>query len=310
MSFWTDKKLLITGSEGLMGKPMSRMAAQKGAAIIPYDKALGADVLSVPQIYADFEHLSPDIVIHLAAVSGVNVSRETPQESFALNVMGTVNVLEASRRADVSAVVVAASNHIYGQQSKRPTREDAQFNQLDPYSASKTCADYVTRSYAHTYNLPTAVIRNTNCYGPNDPHGDHIIPGTIRTILSGNPPVIRGKGETKKAYLYVDDVAEAYLMVAEWLAKGGKKGEAFNVSTTNLSVITLVNQIMALMEDEIAVISPAQSPIIEGRPDDQADEDLDWTKIMEEVGWTPKHTLAQGLAKTIDGFRARRKVAT
>ena len=128
--------------------------------------------------------------------------------------------------------------------------------------------------------------------------------------MNGSQPIIRGKGETKKAYLYVDDVAEAYLMVAEWLAKGGKKGEAFNVSTTNLSVITLVNQIMALMEDEIAVISPAQSSIIEGRPDDQADEDLDWTKIMEEVGWTPKHTLAQGLAKTIDGFRARREVAT
>ena len=299
MGFWTDKEVMITGGFGLIGRPMFRKLLDLGASLHVFD--LPYDVKNYEMVLQRLQSTEADICIHLAAVSHVEDSREKPLEAFETNVAGTWNVLQACLETEVKSVVIAASNHVYGEQEKYPVPESAQMNQLDTYSVTKICADYLARCYAHNYGLPVASIRNTNCYGPEDLHISHIVPGTIRAVLGGEVPVINGDGRTSKSYLYVDDVVDAYLMVSEALYVGAvDPGEVFNVSCPPISVADLVEKILQLMD-----ASP--NYLIKGQPNDQSNERLDSTKI-EQLGWSPRYSLDEGLAKTIEGFMATAEV--
>jgi len=303
MTFWQGKKVVVTGGSGLMGTPMRAKLEELGADVVnanlpKWDVTNPASMLAV---VAD-----RDICIHLAAVSHVEDSRSNPLTAWQTNVQGTWNVLDACRTYKLGAVVVAASNHVYGAQPTYPVPETAQLNQLDTYSATKICVDYITRSYAHNYGLPAAVIRNTNCFGPDDPHSSHIVPGTILSLLEGKTPVIRSTGATKKGYLYVDDVVDAYLLVAQRMYRTGDslipQHGVFNVGAPAISSLKLVQKIMDLMLDRL------EDPIVLGQANDQHDEQMDSSRI-KALGWEPKYTLEQGLEKTITWFREHQRVA-
>tara|TARA_Y100000310_G_scaffold297734_1_gene331013 strand:+ start:224 stop:1147 length:924 start_codon:yes stop_codon:yes gene_type:complete len=253
-----------------------------------------------------------DVCIHLAAISGVEQSRARPYETYDVNVMGTVHVLEVAKALVPDAVVVvASSNHIYGRQTTYPVLESAPLNQRDTYSVSKIAADYIARSYAHNYGLSTVVVRNTNCFGPHDPHHDHLVPGTILSLLKGESPVIRGTGKTKKSYLYVDDVAEAYMAVAQWCAETRHKGEAFNVADEPISVLAMVRAITDIIHPAVLTKGAGfpmfrgsvEGTIILGEPNDQNDEMLDSGLIKRLVGWEPRTSLREGLSRTVEAFQ-------
>jgi CDP-glucose 4,6-dehydratase len=299
--FWQNKKVVVTGSEGLMGKPLCEKLLAAGAQVFRFDLEKGHDIRKL----TDIRHALPgqDICIHLAALSGVEQSRKKGHLAWEVNIEGTWNVLQAALEWGIKSTVIASSNHVYGHQVEFPVPESAQMNQLDTYSVTKICADYIARAYAHNYGLPVAVIRNTNCFGPNDPHDDHIIPGTIKTILAGGIPTIRSNGHTKKGYLYVEDVVDAYMLVAEELHKGRiQSGEAFNVGTQPISVQRLVDLIWNLMDGG----SVAQTKVL-NQANDQSDEYLDTQKIRA-LGWVQAHRLEEGLSKTIEWFQERAKV--
>jgi CDP-glucose 4,6-dehydratase len=290
--FWQDKKVLVTGSEGLIGLPMCDALEAEGADVGRFDLVLGNDVLNMRSM------VNVDVCIHLAADSNVESSRENPLTAFDVNIRGTWLVLEAAREYNVP-VVIASSNHVYGQQKDYPVPESAQMNQLDTYSVTKVCADYIARAYAHNYGLPVAIMRNTNCYGPRDPHSNHIVPGTIQSILDGNAPVVHSNGQTAKSYLHVGDVVTAYLLVAEKLHKGEiETGEAFNVSGNAITALGIVGVIKDLMHD-------TSETVILREPNDQSNEELDSSKIRA-LGWEPKYTLDRGLIETIQWFRNQR----
>jgi CDP-glucose 4,6-dehydratase len=239
------------------------------------------------------------VIIHLAAYSGVEHARKLGYEAWRVNAFGTLNVLEACRLSKgIESVLVSTTNHLYGNAPALPTAEDAPLLQLDTYSASKLAADVMTRSYAHNYGLPATVIRNTNCYGPNDPHSDHIVPGTIMSVMGNECPVIRGTGDTSKSYLYVDDVSEAYMAITQWVMESQRGGEAFNVSTAPVTVRKLVDSILRVMGSGL-------EPLILGNVTDGADEQLDCTKISQLTSWKPRHTLEEGLMRTVQGFAER-----
>lgn len=318
-NFWEGKRVLVTGSEGLIGKPMVRKLYEEGAEVTRFDAEFGLDICDYGEMLWRIEDPLPDICIHLAAISGVEDSRTAGARAYEVNVMGTVNVLEACREAGVKAVVTASSNHVYG--GPHPVTypdgrvdEHAQFKQMDTYSVTKICADYITRSYFHNYGLPTVAVRNTNCYGPEDPHMDHLIPGTIQSILEGKRPVIKSDGLTKKSYLYVDDVVDAYLLVAETLYKHPRpewdpsclSGCGVNVADIPISTLCIVDTIGHLMVPGIGAPGPHLNwtPEILGEPNDQHDECLNST-LIRRMGWTPKYNLHQGLEKTIAGFKER-----
>jgi CDP-glucose 4,6-dehydratase len=300
LTFWVGKRVWVSGSEGLIGKPLADALVRAGATpIYRFDFVLdnSHDVTNGIRVRNSIETCAPDIVFHLAANSGVESSRSKGRDAWAVNVMGTVNVLEACRDTNVQAVVVASSNHVYGKQDTVPSMENAPLRQLDTYSATKIAADYATRSYWHNYKVPTVAVRNTNCTGPDDPHLEHIIPATILALLRGEAPVIKSTGTTRKSYLHVDDVVSAYLVIAEAVATGKfAPGEAINVSDKPVAVLDIVNTIRALMG------GPA--PVVLGQTNDQNHEWLDTLRI-ELLGWKPKYTLDEALADTIRGFRER-----
>ncbi len=289
-------KILITGSEGLIGRPLSKLLTERGDEVIPFDIVGRRDIMERKAVSKYIRRA--DAVIHLAAQSGVEQARDAGYHAWQLNVVGTLNVLDACRLHD-KPVVMASSNHIYGH-GDEPTKENAPQFQLDTYSATKHAADVMARSYAHNYGLRCAVVRNTNCFGPDDPHDDHIVPGSILSLLRGEPATIRSNGKQDKAYLYVDDVAEAYTAVLDWLiSEKGIPGTAFNVSADEwISVLNLVQSIYK-------AVGVDGSPIVEGAPNDQADEWLDDSLMRSLTGWKPRHTLEEALAKTVAGFRDR-----
>ena len=319
MTFWSNRRVLVTGCSGLIGGYMAKTLLALKADVVGFDVT---PVGTLPEhgIFAQFPitvgdmllHTSElekrlrtaEVVIHLAANSGVEASKRSGAGAFRANIVGTLNILELASKTGVPSVVVASSNHVYGAQEVRPTPETAQLNQLDTYSASKICADYLARAYAYNYGTPTAIVRNTNCYGPIDPHHDHIIPATIISLLNGESPVIKGTGETVKSYIHVQDTVNAYLAVAEWVYITGRAGEAFNVADpeSKRSVAHLVQDIARAAHESDTDVD------ILGGENDQNDEDLAIEKIRNEIGWVPSYTLTRGLRETADYLASKRKV--
>ena len=303
-------KILITGCSGLIGSALCERLLKTDHEIIGYDldpefmltsrgidkefKVIIGDIRDTDKLEKALT--SVDACYNLAAVSGVTASRQNPLRALEINVQGTWSVLEACRLSETERVVTASSNHIYGRQTRYPVNENAPLNQLDTYSATKIAADYVARMYAHNYGTPVVIMRNTNCFGPHDPHNDHIIPGTIKSIMKGEVPVIRGRGTTKKSYLYIDDVVDAYFDILEHVPN--QIGEPFNVAGENRPVIDVVETIAKVMGYPV-------TPKILGESDDQNDEDLDSRKFRRLTGWFPKHTFAKGIKKTVEWMTGR-----
>ncbi len=157
-------------------------------------------------------------VFHLAAQTIVGIANENPISTFESNIQGTWNLLEACRRSPkVSAIVVASSDKAYGEQQSLPYTEECPLQGRHPYDVSKSCADLIAQAYAVTYGLPVAVSRCGNFYGGGDLNWNRIVPGTIRSVLRGHRPVIRSDGHFVRDYLYVEDGAAAYMLLAEHL---------------------------------------------------------------------------------------------
>lgn len=301
-------KWFITGGSGQIGGWIIRSLLEAGEVVCNYDlegtgtlrwHGILADglwtrgsILDAESLEGAMRRFAPDVVIHLAAQSGVEAARREPHKSMMLNVAGTLNVLEACRRLDVPRVLVASSNHVYGAQEGL-TGEEAPMRQRDLYSASKICADVMAQAYRHNYGLNVTAVRNTNVYGPCSPHGDHLIEGTILSALKGERPILRSNGSVRKAYLYAADCADAYITLGrchdtDW--------DAVNVSTNpSVSALEVVTTILRLMG------SPME-PIVLGQPNDQHHEELD-SRRMASLGWEPHWSLERGLTETISWFR-------
>jgi len=292
------KKLFVTGAEGLIGRSLTVEFMSRGDRVYGYDLMQGYDVLNGTQVQDAMRACSPDLVIHLAAQSGVEAARTNVIASWHLNVDGTLNVLEAARHQGIP-VVLASSNHVYGHQdSDVITDESAPLNQLDTYSATKIAADVMGRSYWHNYGLPVTVIRNTNCYGPDSPHLEHLIEGTIIAALNDEQLQMRTDGQTSKAYLHVDDVARAYMLVADQLLDENLRGEAINVTGPSFKAIDVVDLILYVMG------KPELHPLLGAPVADQEDEQLDDAKIRA-LGWHEQMPLADGIRTMVAAFTER-----
>ena len=160
-----------------------------------------------------------DTVFHLAAQTIVGIANRNPVSTFETNIAGTWALLEACRRSPtVKQVVIASSDKAYGDQEELPYDEDDAAAGRHPYDVSKSCADLIAQTYATTYGLPVAITRCGNFYGGGDLNWNRIVPGTIRSVLRGQRPVIRSDGNFVRDYFYVEDGAAAYLLLAEKLA--------------------------------------------------------------------------------------------
>ena len=191
-----------------------------------------------------------DTVFHLAAQTIVGIANRNPVSTFEANIQGTWSVLEACRRSPaVKQVVLASSDKAYGDQEHLPYDEDTPLQGRHPYDVSKSCADLIAHTYAVSYGLPVAITRCGNFYGGGDLNWNRIVPGTIRSVLRGQRPVIRSDGKFVRDYFYVEDGANAYMVLAEALARRPDlRGEAFNFSNEiQVTVLDLVQAILQKM---------------------------------------------------------------
>jgi CDP-glucose 4,6-dehydratase len=241
-----------------------------------------------------------DTVIHLAAQTIVTIANRNPISTFETNIAGTWNLLEACRRSPrVRQVVVASSDKAYGDQETLPYDESTPLQGQHPYDVSKSTADLIAHTYAVSFDLPVVVTRCGNFYGGGDLNWNRIVPGTIRSILRGQRPVIRSDGKSVRDYFYVEDGAAAYMLLAERLAVSPQlRGDAFNFSYGNrVSVLELVNRILALMQSDF------QPDILNEAGNEILIQYLNSTKARQILGWDPLFTLDDGLNRTIAWYK-------
>lgn len=310
--FWRGRTVVVTGAGGFVASSLCRALVEAGADVVgivrdtPGMRLLEVhgikDRMAVVQgsitdlglVERALNEYGADTCLHLAAQAIVTAANRSPLSTFESNIKGTWNVLEACRLSKtVRRVVVASSDKAYGDQPVLPYREDTSLNGRYPYDASKVCTDVLAQCYALTYELPVAVTRCANIYGGGDLNWSRIIPGTIRSVLEGEAPVIRSDGTPERDYLYVDDAVNAYLTLAERADDSSIRGHAVNFGSGQpTSVLALVEKILAAGE------SPLR-PRILGEAKGEIDRQyLDSSWAGQALGWKPEISLEEGLART------------
>lgn len=317
-AFWLDRPVFVTGGTGLVGSWLIQRLLRSGAdvvclvrdwvpqselvrnGLIEKVKIVRGDVRDREVLERALGEFEIDTVIHLAAQAIVTIANRNPVSTFETNIAGTWNILEACRRSPkVRQVVMASSDKAYGDQETLPYTEDTPLQGQHPYDVSKSAADLIAHTYARSYNLPVAITRCGNFYGGGDLNWNRIIPGTIRSISRGQPPVIRSDGEYVRDYFYVEDGAAAYMLLAEQLAvKAELGGQAFNFSNEiQVTVREIVERIIQLLGSEL------KPQILNETNNEIRHQYLSAEKARRILNWNPIFDLDRGLSMTIDWYR-------
>ena len=320
---WKNKNVFVTGATGLVGSWLTKFLIDEGANVV----ALVRDIVpksilwsnstefdyikdNLTVVYGkleDYELLERalneheiEVVFHLGAQTIVGIANRNPLSTFESNIRGTYNLLEACRRSQlIKAIVIASSDKAYGEQEHLPYDESTPLQGTHPYDVSKSCTDLIAYTYYNTFKLPVCVTRCGNFYGPGDLNFNRIIPGTIRSLLDGESPIIRSDGKFVRDYFYVKDGALAYMALAEKMfADISIHGEAYNFSNeTQLTVLELVNKIIDVMgvDTEPIILNQTQNEI--------RNQYLSAKKAKEQLGWSAKYTLDSSLNETVEWYK-------
>jgi len=317
-TFWHDRPTLITGATGLVGGWLTRRLIEAGADVVclirdwvpecelfrtrlnERVKIAYGDVRDQALLERCLGEYGVRTVLHLAAQTIVTVANRNPVSTFETNIAGTWAVLEASRRSPcVEQIVLASSDKAYGECRSLPYDEDTPLRGCHPYDVSKSCADLIGQAYANTYDLPVTITRCGNFFGGGDLNWNRIVPGTIRSILRGERPIVRSDGQYVRDYFYVEDGVAAYMLLAERLANDhALSGHAFNFSNeVQLTVLDLVQEILALMNSDL------QPRLLNQASHEIRHQYLSAVRARRMLDWEPQFTLRQGLVRTIDWYK-------
>ena len=317
--FWRDRRVFVTGCTGLVGAWTVRALRERGAHVVGLirDHVPGSELVrgglfqeidvvrgcveDQPLLERALAEYEVQTVFHLAAQTIVGIANRSPLSTFETNIKGTWCLLEAARRCGTNPhVVVASSDKAYGDQDNLPYTEDAPLQGRHPYDASKSCTDILALTYHNTYRLPVCVTRCGNFYGGGDLNWNRIVPGTIRSVLRNEAPVIRSDGSYIRDYFYVKDGAAAYLHLAECMARQPEvAGQAFNFSNEiQVSVLNLVARILRLMHSRL-------TPEVRGEALQEIKHQyLSAAKARQMLNWRPRYELDEALSETIAWYRA------
>ena len=317
--FWQDRPTFVTGATGLLGGWLVRRLLDAGADVVclvrdwvPQSelvrgrlleqvKVVRGDVRSQPLLERTLGEYEIETVIHLAAQTIVGIANRNPISTFKTNIAGTWALLEACRRSPtVKQIVIASSDKAYGDHEVLPYSEDAPLQGRHPYDVSKSCADLIAQSYATTYDLPVAITRCGNFYGGGDLNWNRIVPGTIRSVLRGQRPMIRSDGQHIRDYFYAEDGAAVNMVLAEALAANPDlRGQAFNFSNEiQVTVLELVERLLQLMNSKL------EPEVRNEATNEIRHQYLSAAKARERLGWQPLFTLDEGLRRTVDWYKA------
>jgi CDP-glucose 4,6-dehydratase len=316
--FWRYRRVFVTGGTGLLGSCLVRNLYQRGADIVclvrdwtPGSELVRSglidqvtivrgDVCDQPLLERILAEYEIQTVFHLAAQTIVSVANSSPISTFEVNIGGTWKLMEACRRSHkVQQIVMASSDKAYGTQAILPYDENQPLQGQHPYDVSKSAADLIAQSYAVSYKLPVAITRCGNFFGGGDLNWNRLIPGTIRSVLNGERPVIRSDGQYIRDYIYIEDGALAYILLAEQLAARPElRGQAFNFSNENpMTVQAITQRILHLMD------SPLEPVILNQVTNEIREQYLSSTKARQMLQWRPAYSLDEALRQTIDWYR-------
>lgn len=322
-------KLLVTGGAGFIGSAVVRLAVSRGAEVVNLDALTYAACLDNVATVADsplyaFEQADirdraaldrifvahrPDAVMHLAAESHVDRSIDGPGDFIETNVTGTFNMLEAARkywteagRPESFRFHHISTDEVYGSLGTTGKfTEDTPYDPRSPYSASKAASDHLVRAWHETYGLPVLVTNCSNNYGPFH-FPEKLVPVVILNALGGKPLPIYGDGSNVRDWLFVEDHADALLLVLD----KGEIGRSYNIGGENeRSNLELVRTICAILDEKRPKAQGSyadQITFVEDRPGHDARYAIDPTRIREELGWCPSVTVEEGLERTVQWY--------
>ena len=319
-AYWRGKRALVTGCTGLVGSWVSAELARRGAHVV----GLVRDLVPNSNLYrmgvdkqidiargdiCDYEaclrvinEYEVDTIFHLAAQTIVGIANRAPLSTFEANIKGTWNLLEAARLSPrIERFVFASSDKAYGAQEELPYLEDAPLVGLHPYDASKSCSDLIAQTYYHSYGLPVGISRCGNIFGGGDLNFNRIFPETMRAVYEGRRPVVRSDGTPTRDYLYVLDVVEAYLALAQAQDDEKLRGRAYNFS------YELPRTVAEIVAEITTVLGrPDLEPDVQGTglpPGEIPHQYLAAKRAREELNWTPRFGLQEGIRETYAWYK-------
>jgi len=318
-AYWHQRRVLVTGATGIVGAWLCAELVRRGAAVVAlvldddpqswfYRSGaaescaiVNGDLTRIEDCTRAINVHDAQTVFHLGAQTIVGAAQRDPLGCFEANVRGTYNLLEAARRLAplVTSFVVASSDKAYGESEVLPYTEEMPLRGAHPYDVSKSCADLLAGAYFHSYGLPVTIARCGNIYGGGDLNWSRIVPGTIRSLLVGERPVLRSDGGPIRDYIYVEDVVSAYLALAEAAERPEVRGEAFNFAPqrplTVRAIVDAIAEVMGVAADPI-VLDTAVNEI--------RAQVLDASKAARLLEWSPAWPLERGLRETVAWYRA------
>jgi CDP-glucose 4,6-dehydratase len=317
MSFWKDRNVLVTGCTGFLGWWLTADLLKKNANVVGlvrdivpkapfFLSGIEKQITVVHGSVEDYNVVERtineyeiDTVFHLAAQAIVGVANRNPLPTFEANIKGTWLLLEACRHnPKVSRVVVASSDKAYGEHENLPYEEHFPLQGTHPYDVSKSCADLISNTYHHNYGTPVCVTRCGNLFGPGDMNFNRIIPGTMLSIVNNNRPVIRSDGSPVRDYVFIQDIVNAYITLAERMEDKKLHGMAFNFGTGEpVSVLELTHKILRVAgrEDLVPeILNNASGEILQ--------QYLSSDRAKRLLAWEPGANLEQRLAETYDWY--------
>lgn len=306
----TGKNVLVTGAAGFIGSSLVKELVSQGAnvcSLVRSSCATNSDRLKGSKIYTgdvcDYSLITEiistneiEFIAHLAANAIVKNSARDPMNTYKVNVMGTVVVIEAARNVGrCKKILVASSDKAYGDHEILPYTEDMPLLTKNTYDTSKACTDLISRTYAHNYEMPIVVTRCSNVYGPGDPNLSRIIPNTIARLSRGELPMLYSDvSEMEREFIYIDDVVKACLALLE--SDSATNGEAYNIGGAGpISITGLVDVLKDLMGLKVETLVVQR----EANFKEIARQYIDATKLFKATGWKQETSLREGLLKTI-----------
>jgi CDP-glucose 4,6-dehydratase len=305
-----SKKILVTGGAGFIGSNLVNTLIEQNHKVIVIDNLSSGEKENVnkkakfykidvrsKKIEEIFRNEKPQVVFHLAAQPIINIAYKEPYETIEINVMGTVNILEACRKQNnLEIAIILSSDKAYGKSKKLPYKETSPLRGDHPYDASKSAADLITQAYFTTYNLPVVITRFSNVFGPGDLNFSRIIPGIMEAIIKNREISIRSDGKMIREYTYVKDIVLGCIALME--QKNKVLGQAFNFGSKNIfSVIDVIkkieNELKIKIDYKVLNISKNEIP----------KQYLDWSKAKKVIKWQPKTTFERGIKETYDWYK-------